>query len=69
MNLSHTLAINDSKQPTSKLAAKIFLQQKLNILHHTTYKRGIGRNAAKRKQKEGNEKMKPDNLRKVDGSE
>ena len=40
MNLSHTLASNETKQPTI-LAEKKLLQQKLNILHHTTDKRGI----------------------------
>ena len=48
MNLRHTLASNETKQPTSILAEKILLQQKLNILHHTTIKWAIGK---KRKRK------------------
>ena len=56
MNLSHTLASNETKQPTSILAEKNLLQQKLNKLHHTTDKRGIERNTATRKQKMETEK-------------
>ena len=51
MNLSHTLARNETKQPTSKLAESKFTTAKLNILHHTRYKRGIEGNTATRKQK------------------
>ena len=69
MNLGHTLASNETKQPTIILDEKNLLQQKLNKLHHTTDKRGIERNTATCKQKDGNGKMKPDNLRKTDGSE
>ena len=56
MNLSHTLARNETKQPTSTLAEKVLLQQKFNILHHTADKRGRERNTATRKQKDGNGK-------------
>ena len=69
MNLSHTLARNETKQQTSILAERNFTTPKLNILHHTTNKRGIERNKVTRKQKGRKRKMKPDNLRKTDGSE
>ena len=68
MNLSHTLASNEAKQLTSILAEKKLLQQKFNIIHHTTNKRAIERNTETPKQMDGNGKMKPDNLRKTDGS-
>ena len=56
MNLSHTLARNETKQQTSILAERNFTTAKLNILHHTTNKRGIERNKVTRKQKDGNGK-------------
>ena len=56
MDLSHTLARKETKQPTSKLAEKKLLEQKLKILHRTTDKRGIKRNTVKRKQEDGNRK-------------
>ena len=68
MNLSHTLAKNETKQQTSILAGN-FTTAKLNILHHTTNKRGIERNKKTRKQRGRKRKMNPDNLRKTDGSE
>ena len=61
MNLSHTLARNETKQQTSILAERNLTTAKFNI-HHTTDKRGIERN-------KGTQKMIPDNLRKADGSE
>ena len=64
MNLSHTLARNETKQQTSILAKRNFTTAKLNILHHTTNKGGIERNKVTRKQKGRKLKMKPDNLRK-----
>ena len=70
MNLSHTLASNETKQQTSILAEKNLLQtKKLNILHHTTDKRRIERSTVTGKQKVGNGKMQPDNLRKTDDKE
>ena len=51
MNLSHTLARNETKQQTSILAERNFTTAKLNILHHTTIKRGKERNKVTRKQK------------------
>ena len=69
MNLSHTLARNETKQQTSILAERNFTTAKLNILHHTTNKRGIERNKKTRKQRGRKRKMNPDNLRKTDGSE
>ena len=69
MNLSHTLARNETKQQTSILAETNSTTAKLNILHHTTNKRGIERNKKTRKQRGRKWKMKPDNLRKTDGSE
>ena len=54
MNLSHTLARNETtNQHTSR---EILLQQKLNILHQTTDKRGIEGNKMTRKQKDGSGK-------------
>ena len=50
MNLSHTLARNETKQPTSILAESYFTTAKFNKLHHTTNKRGIERNKVTRKQ-------------------
>ena len=55
MNLSHTLARNETTQQTSILL-EILLQQKLNILHHTTDKREIEGNKVTRKQKDGSGK-------------
>ena len=69
MNISQTLARKDTKQPNSIVAEKKITTAKLNIKLHTTDKRGIERNKAKRKQKGGNAKMEQDNLRKTDGSE
>ena len=69
MNLSHTLARNETKQQTSILAEGNSTTAKLNILHHTTSKRGIERNKKTRKQRGRKRKMKPGNLRKTDGSE
>ena len=69
MNLSHTLARNETKQQAGILAERNFTTAKLNILHHTTNKRGMGRNKKTRKQRGRKRKMKPDNLRKTDGSE
>ena len=56
INLSHTLASNEPKQPTSILAEKNLLQQKLKILHHTTDKRGLEENTVTLKQKDRNVK-------------
>ena len=53
MNLSHTLARNETKQQTSILAERIFTTGNLNILHHTTNKRGIEGSKVTRKQKDG----------------
>ena len=53
MNLSHTLARNETKQQTSILAERNITTGKLNILHHTTNKRGIEGNKVTRKQKDG----------------
>ena len=61
---------HSEKNPTNQhTSRKILLQQKLNVLYHTTDKRGRRRNMAKRKQKDGNGKMKPVNLWKTDNSE
>ena len=68
INLRHTLASNETKQPTSILSEQILLQQKLNILHHTTYKQAIGKNGHT-ETKNRNGKKKPDNLRKTVGSD
>ena len=68
MNLSHTLARNETNQQTSILAERNFTTAKLNI-HHTTNKRGIERNKKTRKQRGRKRKMNPDNQRKTDGSE
>ena len=51
MNLSHTLARNETKQQTSILAERNFTTAELNILYHTTNKRDIGRNKMTGKQK------------------
>ena len=56
INLSNTLASNETKQPTRILAEKKLLRQKLIILHHTTYKQATGKKTAKRKQKTETEK-------------
>ena len=50
MNLSQTLARNETKKSTS-IPAKIIVQQKLKLLYYTTDKRGKQRNTATRKQK------------------
>ena len=50
MNLSHTLASNETKQQTSILAERKFTTAKLNILHHTTNKQGMEKNKVTRKQ-------------------
>ena len=47
MNLNHTLASNETKQPTSILAEKFLLQQKLNTPHHKTDQRGIDQRETK----------------------
>ena len=62
------MARNETKQQTSVLAERNYTTAKFNILH-TTDKRGIERNKVTRKQKGRKRKMKPDNLRKTDGSE
>ena len=67
MNLSHTLASNETKQLTIVLTEKKITTAKLNILHHTTDKRAIERNTETRKQEGRNGKMKPNNLRKTNG--
>ena len=69
MNLSYTLAKNETKQQTSILAERNFTTAKFNIIHHTTDNRWIERSKVTRKQKGRKRKMKPDNLRKADGSE
>ena len=56
MNLSHTLARNETKQQTSILAERNFTTAKPNILHHATNKRGIERSKVTRKQKDGSGK-------------
>ena len=56
MNLSHILAKNETKQPTSTLEEKNSLQQKLNILYHTTSRLGIERNKVTRNKKTETEK-------------
>ena len=69
MNLSHTLARNETKQQTSILAERNFTTPKLNILYHTTNKRGIEKKQSDTETKGRKRKRKPDNLRKTDGSE
>ena len=66
MNLSHTLARNETKQQTSILAERNITTGKLNILHHTT---GDRRKQSDTETEGRKRKMKPDNLRKTDGSE
>ena len=69
MNLSHTLASNETKQPASILSEKNLLQQKLNILHLQQKKTRNRKKLDDTETKRRKRKMKPDNLRKTDGSE
>ena len=69
MNLSHTLARKETKQQTSIPAERNFTTAKTQ--HTTSYNRETGdrKKHGGTKTKGGKRKMKPDNLRKTDGSE
>ena len=69
MNLSHTLARNETKQQTSILAERNFTTAETQ--HTTSYNRQTGdrRKQSDTETKGRKRKMKPDNLRKTDGSE